>query len=47
MTTMQNMLPTITRIADIRQRLRALGALPLHEHRVLRLWANALPQASG
>jgi len=35
------------RIHDIRERLRAHGALPLHEHRVLRLWANALPQASG
>ncbi|MES1162378.1 MAG: rRNA methyltransferase, partial [Rhizobacter sp.] len=35
------------RIHDIRARLRAHGALPLHEHRVLRLWANALPQASG
>ena len=35
------------RIHDIRERLRAHGALPAHEHRVLRLWANALPQASG
>ena len=35
------------RINDIRERLRAHGALPLHEHRVLRLWANALPQAGG
>jgi 23S rRNA (adenine2503-C2)-methyltransferase len=35
------------RIHDIRARLRAHGALPVHEHRVLRLWANALPQASG
>ena len=35
------------RIHDLRERLRAHGALPLHEHRVLRLWANALPQASG
>ena len=34
-------------IEDIRQRLRAHGALPAHEYRVLRLWANALPQASG
>jgi len=32
---------------DLRERLRAHGALPLHEHRVLRLWANALPQRSG
>ncbi len=35
------------RIEDIRQRLRAAGAKPLHEQRVLRLWANALPQDSG
>jgi len=35
------------RIHDLRERLRAHGALPLHEHRVLRLWSNALPQASG
>jgi len=35
------------RIEHIRQRLRALGAKPCHEHRVLRLWAMALPQASG
>ena len=35
------------RIEDIRQRLRAAGALPVHQYRVLRLWAKALPQASG
>jgi 23S rRNA (adenine2503-C2)-methyltransferase len=35
------------RIDDIRQRLRALGAGPAHEARVLRLWAQALPQGSG
>jgi 23S rRNA (adenine2503-C2)-methyltransferase len=35
------------RIEDIRQRLRAAGAKPLHEQRVLRLWANAMPQDSG
>ncbi len=35
------------RIAHIRQRLRAHGALPCHEHRVLRLWSQALPQDSG
>ena len=35
------------RIHDIRERLRSHGALPLHEHRVLRLWANALPRAGG
>ncbi|TMH01949.1 MAG: RNA methyltransferase [Betaproteobacteria bacterium] len=35
------------RIEDIRQRLRACGAKPGHEQRVLRLWAQALPQDSG
>jgi 23S rRNA (adenine2503-C2)-methyltransferase len=35
------------RIEHIRQRLRAHGAGPAHEHRVLRLWAQALPQDSG
>ena len=35
------------RIDDIRHQLRALGAGPLHERRVLRLWAMALPQSSG
>lgn len=35
------------RIEHIRQRLRALGAKPVHEQRVLRLWAQALPQDSG
>ena len=35
------------RLLDLRERLRAAGALPLHEYRVLRLWANALPQTSG
>ncbi len=35
------------RIEDIRQRLRAAGAKPLHEQRVLRLWSQALPQDSG
>ncbi len=35
------------RIDDVRQRLRALGALPVHEQRVLRLWAQARPQDSG
>ncbi|MFT3953162.1 MAG: RNA methyltransferase [Piscinibacter sp.] len=35
------------RIAEIRQRLRALDAKPSHEERVLRLWAQARPQASG
>ena len=35
------------RIEHLRDRLRGQGALPAHEHRVLRLWANAQPQASG
>ncbi|NRF68111.1 RNA methyltransferase [Aquincola sp. S2] len=35
------------RLADLRDHLRALGAKPAHERRVLRLWANALPQSSG
>ena len=35
------------RINDIRQRLAAAGAKPLHVQRVLRLWAMALPQQSG
>ena len=34
-------------IDTLRQRLRAHGAKPCHEHRVLRLWAHALPQSSG
>ena len=34
-------------VDDIRQRLRALGANPKHEERVLRHWARALPQDSG
>ncbi len=34
-------------ISQIRQRLRALGAAPRHEERVLRLWATALAQDSG
>ena len=35
------------RIDTLRQRLRALGALPGHEKRVLRLWTQALPQDQG
>ena len=35
------------RIHDIRQRLRALGASPEHEARVLRQWVNAQPQDAG
>jgi 23S rRNA (adenine2503-C2)-methyltransferase len=34
-------------IATLRQRLQALGAKPVHEQRVLRLWAQALPLHSG
>jgi 23S rRNA (adenine2503-C2)-methyltransferase len=34
-------------IEDIRHRLRAHGAKPCHEYRVLRLWSQALPQDSG
>ena len=34
-------------INDLRQRLRALGAKPTHEQRLLRQWANALPLAAG
>jgi len=34
-------------VQDIRDRVRALGARPKHELRVLRLWAQALPQDSG
>ena len=34
-------------ISQLRDRLRAAGAGPGHEYRFLRLWANALPQASG
>ena len=35
------------RIETLRQRLRALGARPIHEERVLRLWSQAKPQDSG
>ncbi len=34
-------------IADLRQRLRALGANPDHESRVLRLWLQCLPLDGG
>ena len=34
-------------IAQIRQRLRALGAKPIHEARLLRLWLQARPPGSG
>ena len=35
------------RIADLRQRLAALGAKPLHQQRVLRCWTHALPWDGG
>jgi 23S rRNA (adenine2503-C2)-methyltransferase len=35
------------RILDLRLRLRALGASPEHEARVLRQWVNAQPQDAG
>jgi 23S rRNA (adenine2503-C2)-methyltransferase len=35
------------RLADLRHRLRALGANPAHERHVLRRWAQAKPQDSG
>jgi 23S rRNA (adenine2503-C2)-methyltransferase len=35
------------RIQDIRQRLQGLGAKPVHEQRILRLWSQAKPQDSG
>ena len=34
-------------ISSIRERLRALGALPVHEQRVLRDWLQALPHDRG
>jgi 23S rRNA (adenine2503-C2)-methyltransferase len=34
-------------VAELRQRLRALGARPVHEERVLRQWARAESQAHG
>jgi 23S rRNA (adenine2503-C2)-methyltransferase len=34
-------------LGQVRQRLRALGAKPAHEQRVLRLWSQALPQSTG
>jgi 23S rRNA (adenine2503-C2)-methyltransferase len=35
------------RIADLRHRLRSLGAQPNHEERILRLWSHALPWDHG
>jgi 23S rRNA (adenine2503-C2)-methyltransferase len=37
----------VSQISLLRERLRAAGARPVHERRVLRLWAQALPQDSG
>jgi 23S rRNA (adenine2503-C2)-methyltransferase len=37
----------IMQIESIRRRLRALGALPVHEQRVLRDWLQALPHDRG
>lgn len=34
-------------ISSLRLRLRALGALPAHEERILRRWARAQPQQGG
>ncbi len=34
-------------VSALRQRLRELGALPVHEERVLRQWSRAEPQAHG
>ncbi|MBL8305898.1 MAG: RNA methyltransferase [Rubrivivax sp.] len=34
-------------LAELRQRLRAAGALPVHEARVLQRWVRALPQEGG
>ena len=39
--------PATMRIEHIRQRLADLGAKPVHIQRVLRLWAQALPQDGG
>jgi 23S rRNA (adenine2503-C2)-methyltransferase len=37
----------MSHISQLRERLRAAGAKPSHERRVLRLWVQALPQDSG
>jgi 23S rRNA (adenine2503-C2)-methyltransferase len=38
---------SLMQIQDIRRRLRAAGAKPVHEERVLRHWARAWPQHAG
>ena len=42
-----NWATNLDELGEVRQRLRALGAGSAHEQRVLRLWAQALPQHSG
>jgi 23S rRNA (adenine2503-C2)-methyltransferase len=37
----------LRQLSGIREHLRSLGARPVHEQRVLRLWAQAQPQDSG
>jgi 23S rRNA (adenine2503-C2)-methyltransferase len=37
----------LVELRQVRDRLRALGARPAHEQRVLRLWSQALPQGTG
>ena len=37
----------MSQIGVLRERLRAAGAKPSHERRVLRLWVQGLPQDSG
>jgi 23S rRNA (adenine2503-C2)-methyltransferase len=38
---------SFSNISHVREHLRRLGAQPLHEQRILRLWAQAKPQDSG
>ena len=38
---------SLMHIEELRQRLRALGAKPLHEERLLRHWVQALPPHAG
>ena len=38
---------SVSNILDIRQRLRRMGAQPVHEQRILRLWSQAKSQQSG
>ncbi len=40
-------MPPLSHLSQLHERLAALGARPAHARRVLRLWANALPQDSG